>query len=165
MILCRSLRTERYGTHFNECDGWECRRVPSPCVRDITCVLSREVPGRKEAMALAVSYDEDPSMLALEAVAASLTRKILNGQYLIVPKAANVSAIPKAVHIISMESFGFVDGRLVWLARKKNAKRYPQTEEAVEMSLFLRPAKLTWHEKGKSPQKRSLPDNFPFRYF
>ncbi len=121
-------------THFKECDGWECRQVPSPCVRDITCVLSREVRGRKEAMALAVSYDEDPSMLALEAVAASLTRKSLNGQYLIVPKAANVSAIPKAVHIISMESFGFVDGRLVWLARKKNAKRYPQTEEAIEMS-------------------------------
>ncbi|MGA2161935.1 MAG: hypothetical protein ABSG28_07045 [Methanoregula sp.] len=118
--------------HFKECDGWNYRQVPSPYVRDMTCILSREVRGRKETMALAVSYNEDPSTLALEAVAASLNRKSLNGQYLIVPKAANVSAIPKAVHIISMESFGFVEGRLVWLSKKKNAKRYPQPEEFAE---------------------------------
>ena len=63
--------------HFREYDGWECRQVPSPCVRDITCILSREVRGRKETAALAVSYDEEPSMLSLEAVAASSNAKHL----------------------------------------------------------------------------------------
>jgi hypothetical protein len=114
--------------HFKKCDGWECRQVPSPYVRDMTCILSREVRGRKETVALAVSYDEEPSTLSLEAVAASLNRKSLNGQYLIVPKASDVSAIPKPVQVIFMESFGYVDDRLVWLSRKKNAKRYPQSE-------------------------------------
>ena len=103
--------------HFKKCDGWECRQVPSPYVRDMTCILSREVRGRKETVVLAVSYDEEASTLSLEAVAASLNRKSLNGQYLIVPKASDVSAIPKPVQVIFMESFGYVDDRLVWLSR------------------------------------------------
>jgi hypothetical protein len=118
--------------HFREYDGWECRQVPSPRVRDITCILSREVRGRKETAALVVSYDEEPSLLSLESVAASLNRKCLKGRYLIVPKAANVSVFPKEVQVISMESFGFVDGKLVWLSKKKNAKRYPQPEEPAK---------------------------------
>ncbi len=114
--------------HFKKFDGWECRQVPSPYIRDMTCIISREVRGRKETVALEVSYDEKPSTLSLQAVAASLNKKSLNGQYLIVPKASNVSAIPKPVQVIFMESFGYVDDRLVWLSRKKNAKRYPQSE-------------------------------------
>jgi hypothetical protein len=118
--------------HFRGDDGWECRQVQSPYTRDITCILSREVRGRKEIAALAVSYDEEPSTLSLEAVTASLNAKHLKGQYLIVPKAANVSAIPKPVQIIPMEAFGFVEGKLVWLTKKKNAKRYPQPEEPAK---------------------------------
>jgi hypothetical protein len=116
-------------THFRDYEGWECREVPSPSTRDITCILSRAVRGRKESAALVVSYDEEPSMLSLEAVTASVNRKNLKGQYLIVPKAANVSAIPKPVHVINMEAFGFVEGKLVWLTKKRNAKHYPQPEE------------------------------------
>jgi hypothetical protein len=118
--------------HFREYDGWECRPVPSPRVRDITCILSREVRGRKETAALVVSYDEEPSMLSLESVAASLNAKHLKGQYLIVPKSANVSAIPKPVQVIPMETFGFVEGKLVWLTKKKNAKHYTHPEEPAK---------------------------------
>ena len=95
MILCRSLCTKRYVHISRNAMAGNARQVPSPCVRDITCVLSREVRGRKEAMALAVSYDEDPSMLALEAVAASLTRKILNGQYPDRPESSKRFGHPK----------------------------------------------------------------------
>ncbi|MFA6364420.1 hypothetical protein [Methanoregula sp.] len=114
--------------HFREYDGWECKEVPSPSTRDMTCILSREVRGRKESVALVVSYDEEPSTLSLEVLAASLNGKALKGQYLIVPKAANVSAIPEPVHVITMDAFGFVEGKLVWLTKKKNAKHYPQPE-------------------------------------
>ncbi|WP_428372006.1 hypothetical protein [Methanoregula sp.] len=113
--------------HFREFDGWKCRQVLSPIARDVTYILSREVRGRKECVTIAVSYDEEPSTLPLEALAATV--KDLKGQYLVVPKAANVSAIPKPVRVIFMETFGFLDGKLVWLTRKKNAKHYPQSEE------------------------------------
>ncbi len=114
--------------HFKEWDGWSCREVPSPYVRDMTFVLSRDVRGRPETVALAVSYDEEPSTLALEALVVSLKGKTVKGQFLIVPNAAVVSGIPKTVQVIFMESFGFVEGKLIWLTKKKNAKHYPPQE-------------------------------------
>jgi hypothetical protein len=122
-------------THFRECEGWECRQVPSPRARDMACILTREIRGRKETIALAVSYDEEPSLLAVDAVASALNgNRAFRGKYLIVPKAADVSAIPKEIRIIYMESFGFVEGNLIWLTKKKNAKHYPQPEEPVAAS-------------------------------
>ena len=118
--------------HFRDYDGWGCRQVQLPIVHDMTCILSRDVRGRKEVVALAVSYDEEPSMLPLETLAASLKGKDLKGQYLVVPKAANVSAIPQSAKVHFMESFGFMDGKLVWLTRKKNAKQYPHSEAPVK---------------------------------
>jgi len=115
-------------THFRENEGWECRQVLSPVTGNMTCIISREVWGRKEIVTLAVSYDEKPSMLPLEVLAATVKGKDLKGQYLVVPKAANVSAIPEQVHVLFMEAFGFVDGKLVWLTRKKNSMHYPQPE-------------------------------------
>ena len=79
-----------------------------------------------------ISYDEKPSLLPLEALFATVKVKSLKGQYLILPKAANVSAIPEPVKVIVMESFGFVDGKLVWLTKKKNAKHYSQPEKPAK---------------------------------
>ena len=70
--------------HFREFDGWKCRQVLSPIARDVTYILSREVRGRKECVTIAVSYDEEPSTLPLEALAATV--KDLKGQYLVVPR-------------------------------------------------------------------------------
>ncbi|MEN6395989.1 MAG: hypothetical protein ABFC78_05850 [Methanoregula sp.] len=98
----------------------------------MTCILSREVRGRKEQVALVVSYDEEPSTLSLEAVAATINKKTLTGKYLLVSQAADVSTIPKEIKIISMSSFGFVDGNLVWLTKKKNARHYPREEAPVK---------------------------------
>ncbi len=114
--------------HFTEYEGWVYREITSPSAHDMAGILSRDVRGRTEMAALAVSYNEEPSALALETLAISLKRKALKGQYLIVPKAANVSAIPKTVQVIFMESFGFVDGKLIWLTKKKNAKHYSSRE-------------------------------------
>jgi hypothetical protein len=117
---------------FRDFDGWGCLQVPSPRMRDMTCILSREIRGRKETAVVVVSFDEEPSLQSFDAPAASLKGPAFKGRYLIVPKAAKVSAIPKPVHIITMESFGFVEGKLVWLNKKKNAKHYPQPEEPVK---------------------------------
>ncbi|MDD1701969.1 MAG: hypothetical protein LUQ31_03170 [Methanoregula sp.] len=116
--------------HFRDFDGWECRQVPSPRARDMACILTREVRGRKEIVALAVSYDEEPSLIAVDTVAAPLKgNRAFKGKYLIVPKDANVSAVPGDIRILYMEAFGFVEGTLLWLTKKKNVKHYSQPEE------------------------------------
>jgi len=115
-------------SHFRGSDGWECRQVSSPRPGDMTCILSREVRGKKEQVALVVSYDEEPSTLSLEAVAATINKKTFKGKYLLVPQAADISAVPKEIKIIPMSSFGFVDGNLIWLTKKKNARHYPREE-------------------------------------
>ncbi|MFA5331893.1 MAG: hypothetical protein WC342_05900 [Methanoregula sp.] len=98
----------------------------------MTCILKREVRGRKEMVALAVSYDEEPSVLAVDTVAATLNgNRAYKGSYLLVPKDANTAAIPKEIRVLYMESFGFVEGNLTWLTKKKNAKHYPQPEPSV----------------------------------
>ena len=118
---------------FRDHEGWECRQVPSPGTRDTMFFLSRNVRGRKETVALAVSFDEEPSVTALAAVSAGHKgRNALRAQYLLVPKAADVSAVPKEIHVLSMNAFGFVEGKLVWLTRKKNAKHYAQPEEPAK---------------------------------
>jgi len=115
--------------HFRDHDGWECQKVPSPGTRDEVFFITREVRGKKEVVALAVSFDEEPAVAALAAVSAGHKgRNALKAQYLLVPKAADVSAVPKEIQILSMNAFGFVEGKLVWLTKKKNAKHYAQPE-------------------------------------
>jgi len=132
--IMQTFAQKEIRAHFKAWDGWSCREVPSPYRRDMTFILSRDVRGRTENVALAVSYDEDPSTLALEALVASMKGKAPKGQFLIVPNAAVVSGIPKTVQVIFMESFGFVEGKLVWLTKKKNAKHYvpPEAPAMVE---------------------------------
>lgn len=117
--------------HFQDCDGWECREVASP-TEDMTCILTREIRGRKEIIALAVSYNEEPSLLAVDSAAAPVAKnRGYKGRCLLVPKAAIVSAIPKEIRVMYMESFGFIEGNLTWLTKKKNVKHYPQPEQVA----------------------------------
>jgi hypothetical protein len=125
--IMQTFANKEIRAHFRDHDGWECRPVPSPGTRDATFFLSRDVRGRKETVALAVSFEEETSVAALAAVSAGHKgHNALKAQYLLVPKAADVSAVPKEIQVLSMDAFGFVEGKLVWLTKKKNAKRYPQ---------------------------------------
>jgi hypothetical protein len=118
---------------FRDHDGWVCQQVPSPGTRDTVFFISRDVRGKKETVALAVSFDEEPSVTALAAVSAGHKgRNALKAQYLLVPKAADVSSVPKEIQVLSMNAFGFVEGKLVWLTKKKNAKHYVQPEEPAK---------------------------------
>ena len=116
-------------THFSRFDGWACQNVPSPSTRDTVFLLTRDVRGRKETVALAVSYDEEPTVTALAAVSAKHTgRNALKAQYLLVPKDANVSSVPGHIRVLSMSAFGFTNGELIWLTKKKGVKHYAQPE-------------------------------------
>jgi hypothetical protein len=131
--IMQTFANKEIRAQFRDHDGWECKQVPSPGTRDAVFFLSREVRGKKETVALAVSFDEEPSVTALAAVSAGHKgRNALKAQYLLVPKAADVSAVPKEIQILFMDAFGFVEGKLIWLTKKKNAKRYQQPEEPAK---------------------------------
>jgi len=130
--IMQTFADKEIRVHFNSYNGWECKKAPSPVTRDPVFLISRDIRGRKETVALLVSFDAEPSVTALTAVSAGYTgRKGLKGRYLLVPKDADVSAVPKDIHILSMNAFGFADGELVWLAKKKGARHYAQPEETV----------------------------------
>jgi len=114
---------------FRSIDGWKYIHLGSSDAQDMSYVLSRTVFGRNEFAAVGLSFEEVPSEQSLTKAVLSLNgSKNLKSRYLIVPKSADVSGIPETVRVIFMDSFGFVDGNLVWLTKKKNARQYPATQ-------------------------------------
>lgn len=127
--IMQTFASREIRVHFSPFDGWECQKAPSPATRDSVFLLTRDVRGKRETIALAVSFDEEPSAIALAGIAAEHTgRHALKGQYLLVPKDANVSSVPGHIRILPMSAFGFSDGELIWLTKKKGVKHYAQTE-------------------------------------
>ena len=43
---------------------------------------------------------------------------------MLVPQTSDVSCVPDGIRILTMKAFGFSDGELVWLTKKKNAERF-----------------------------------------
>lgn len=131
--IMQTFADKEIRAHFSSYDGWECKKAPSPATHETVFLLSREVRGRTETVALAVSFDEEPSTTALLAVSAGYKgRHALKAQYLLVPKDADISAVPKEVRVLSMNAYGFVDGNLLWLTKKKGARHYAQPEEPAK---------------------------------
>ncbi len=127
--IMQTFANREIRAHFSPFDGWECQKTPSPATRDTVFILTRDFRGKTETVALAVSFDEEPSVTALEGIAAGHTgRHALKGQYLLVPKDANISAVPRHIRVLSMSAFGFSDGELIWLTKKKGVKHYIQPE-------------------------------------
>jgi len=120
----QTFATKEIRSCFRESDGWECRQEPSPVPGAMTFVLSREIRGKKQIIPLAVSYELAPTLFPLEHLVGTMKAKRLTGKCMLVPKGADVTALPGDIRVLFMESFGFVDERLVWLTKKKNAKQY-----------------------------------------
>ena len=131
--IMQTFADKEIRTHFSSHDGWTRQQVPSPSSRNPVFLISRDIRGRKETVTLAVSFDEEPSVTSLAAVSAGYTgRNALKGQYLLVPRDANVSDVPKNIRVLSMNAFGFIEGQLIWLTKKKGAKHYAQPEEPAK---------------------------------
>ncbi|HVP97357.1 hypothetical protein [Methanoregula sp.] len=126
--IMQTFAVREIRAQFREGEGWECRQEQSPFPGSMTFVLSRELRGKKQIIPLAVSYEETPSTIPLEHLIGTLTGKKLTGKCMLVPKGANVTALPGDVRVFFMDSFGFVDEKLVWLTKKKNTKQYCRSE-------------------------------------
>jgi len=111
---------------FRVSDGWkEVPPVNSATTGGIH-VFKRDLwGGRSEHATIIVLYEA----IVNEEKIASICTRYQNGQeknkiVLLVSKNADVDLVPKDIGVITMSSFGYDAGKLVWLTKKKNAKKF-----------------------------------------
>ena len=111
---------------FSEKDGWTCTRIAGTNTSGILYQLYRDVHWKNETAVLYAMFDTATITEGIRQLAA------VNGaghktvqKYLLVPQNTDLSAVPKEIRVLFMHAYGFAEGRLVWLTKKKNAVRYP----------------------------------------
>jgi hypothetical protein len=114
-------------TQFPEYEGWDWKILPSAKNDMIMYRVSRGYHFQQQEAVLAVSLEYRPSEESVAALNA-LPKGKHTGRYLLVPRGADVSRVPAGIHILTMASYGFTEGKLTWLTNKKNAMRYPPKE-------------------------------------
>jgi len=117
---------------FSGFDGWTI--TPAPVSRSPGCFYraTRSKWAGDEIAFVGVSFvpeSLDESVNALDILANGQGKKIK--KYLLVPQATDTSGVPPHVRIMHMTAFSFVDGNLVWLTNKKNAKKIVPPERPV----------------------------------
>ena len=104
-------------------DGWERKeQVSSGC--GTLYRYSRAIWNRREQALVLVSYESVVPADTIGAVFGQNENGLRNSRYfLLVPQGADVSGVQPPVQVHFMPGFGFRDEKLVWLTKKKNAKK------------------------------------------
>ena len=114
-----------------EYDGWRIEQVQGSRTPGYFYRVSRSKWVGTEIAFIAVSYDPVPKEELISTLDSlpdghgSRTKK-----YLLMPQATDTSGIPPHIHVLLMTSFAFTEGKLVWVTKKKNAKKFVM-EQAV----------------------------------
>ena len=110
---------------FSEYDGWRVTSVSVPRATGQFYRISRTKWPGEEVAFIAVSFDpvpQDDTISALDLLPnghGSHTKK-----YMLSPQAADTSVVPPHIRILLMTAFAFSEGKLVWMTKKKNARRF-----------------------------------------
>jgi len=110
---------------FSGYDGWKIAPVAGTNPAGRFFKVSRSRWAGDEVVFIAVSFDPVPKEEVV-----SVLDTIPGGQgprikkYLLTPQAADTSEIPPHIRILLMNAFAFAEGNLVWLTKKKNAKKF-----------------------------------------
>jgi hypothetical protein len=119
MFISRDIRTI-----FPPCEGWKYRQIPTSKNIPIMFLVSRTDYYKTQFAVVAISYASDTAPGCIAALySAAKDRSDCVGKYLLVPQSIEMQHIPADILIRQMHAFGFVNGRLVWLTKKKNARR------------------------------------------
>lgn len=116
---------------FSTSDGWSITPVGTPACTGYFYRVSRSKWVGEEVAFIAVSFDKSPGEDVINALdllpgsQGSRTKK-----YLLTPQAADTSAVPPHVKHLLMNAFTFEGGQVIWLTKKKNARKFP-AEQAV----------------------------------
>jgi hypothetical protein len=109
---------------FSEYDGWNITPVTGLQSTYRVYQAERGRRGREEAAFIAVSFDpvlRDEIMSIFDFMPNGLP--LHSKKYLLTPQATDSSSAPPHIRVLPMTAFAFTDGKLVWLTRKKNARR------------------------------------------
>ena len=110
---------------FSEYNGWKVAPVSGPRPDGCFYRASKRKWVGEEIALIAVSFDPAPCQDSISALDTlpdgkeSRTKK-----FLLTPQATDTSGILPHIRILPMNAFAFADGELVWLTKKKNAKRF-----------------------------------------
>nr|WP_319377557.1 hypothetical protein [uncultured Methanoregula sp.] len=116
---------------FSEHEGWNVAPVGGVKSPNGLYRASRNRGYYDEIAFISVSIDQIPQedcILGLDALPSSRGSRVK--KYLLTPQAADTSSVPPHVGILLMNAFAFTEGKLVWLTKKKYARKFPM-EQAV----------------------------------
>lgn len=111
---------------FSEFDGWKITPVNSALTSGGVYRITRGSWGREEVAYVAVSFDKavGPEAIAALDIQPNGSRTTRTKKYLLTPQAAGTDCVPPHIRILLMNAFAFSEGNLVWLTKKKNARRF-----------------------------------------
>ncbi|MDD1689950.1 MAG: hypothetical protein LUQ66_04755 [Methanoregula sp.] len=113
-------------------DGWTIEKVQGCKTPGLFYRVSRSKWVGTEVAFIAVSLDEVPTDEMINALDSLPDgRRSLTKKYLLTPQATDTSGVPPHVRVLLMTAFAFVNRELLWLTKKKNAKRFIVPEPAV----------------------------------
>jgi len=123
--IMQAFVTKDFQARFPAFEGWKLETLPKNNGSSQVYRASRYYHGRQQAAVLAVSFDPKPSAGCIAGLTnVPVNSRDQNSRYLLVPQGADVSGVPAGIGLLTMRSFGFSGGELVWLTKKKNAVRY-----------------------------------------
>jgi hypothetical protein len=116
---------------FSDYDGWKLTPADGSRIAGRFYWVSRYYRGKDEIALIGVSFDPEPSDESINALdMLPSSRGCRAKKYLLTPQATNISDIPPHIQVLHMNAFAFVEGNLIWLTKKKNAKRFT-SEQAI----------------------------------
>lgn len=116
---------------FSEFDGWTIAPINGVNSSVSLFRASRNRRYHEDVAFIAVSFDQVPGnecITALDALPSSRGSRVKT--FLLTPQATDTSFVPPHVQVLLMKIFAFVDGELVWLTKKKNARQYASVPAA-----------------------------------
>jgi hypothetical protein len=124
--VMRGFVNKELQVKFPRYEGWDLQTIKSRENEGFLFLVSRYNRGKNEFAIISASLKQKPGTEELSAIKADQpNRRTLVGRFLITPQGADLSAVPAHIGVLPMSSFGFIDGELAWLTKKKNAPRYP----------------------------------------
>lgn len=127
--IMQAFVSKDFHARFPAYDGWKLESVPNSKPGSQVYRASRYYRGQPQTAILTVSFDPKPSAASIEILnLATINSRTKISRYLLVPQGADISGVPATIGLLTMKSFGFSDGELVWLTKKKNAALTPKWE-------------------------------------
>jgi hypothetical protein len=110
---------------FSEYNGWKVAPVSGPRPAGCFYRATRRKWVGEEIALIAISFDPAPSQDSISALDALPDgRESRTKKFLLTPQVTDTSGIPPHIRILPMNAFAFADGELVWLTKKKYAKKF-----------------------------------------